>query len=134
MNASSLSFRSAVVLAIAGMVYGIIMAASQNHAPMPAHAHLNLIGWVSLFLIGIYYRYDPRLDASLAARVQVLVWIAGTVILTVGVSLISLGYVEYEPLAIVGSLIVLAAMLIFAYLVFRPQRAPVGAMSEAPAE
>jgi peptidoglycan/LPS O-acetylase OafA/YrhL len=133
-KASTLSFRSAVCLGIAGIAIGIIMAASKNHSVMPAHAHLNLLGWVSLFLIGIFYRLHPALDASRAALVQAVIWIAGTLILTCGVTAIYLGRTEFEPVAIAGSLTVLAAMLMFAYLVFRPEWSAarvVGAMSPA---
>jgi len=42
------------------MAWGIFMAASRDHSSMPAHAHLNLLGWVSLFLFGIYYRMHLR--------------------------------------------------------------------------
>jgi hypothetical protein len=62
MKASSLSFRAAVLFVIAGMIWGIIMGISENHATMPAHAHLNLLGWVSLFLIGTYYRLNPAVE------------------------------------------------------------------------
>jgi len=54
MKASSLSFQAAVLLVVAGMIWGIVMAISGDHAAMPAHAHLNLLGWVSLFLFGIF--------------------------------------------------------------------------------
>ena len=77
MHAPTLSFRSAVILAIAGMIMGIVMAASGNHLVYPAHAHLNLLGWVGLLLIGIFYRYYPALDASRIALVQVSIWIIG---------------------------------------------------------
>ena len=87
MKASSLSFPAAVVMVLAGMVWGIIMAISQDTA-MPAHAHLNLLGWVSLFLFGIFYHLHPALDRSRAALVQVSLWIVGMVILTVGVGLV----------------------------------------------
>jgi hypothetical protein len=56
MNASTLSFRAATIFAVAGISMGIAMAVMRDHAIMPAHAHLNLLGWVSLFLFGIYYR------------------------------------------------------------------------------
>src|SRR5579872_5073874 len=106
MKASSLSFRTAVLVAIVGMVWGIIMAVSGNHSALPAHAHLNLLGWVSLFLFGIFYRLHPHIDSSRSARVQVGVWIVGVVILTVGVGLIySTGAAAGEPIAGVGSLI-----------------------------
>ena len=95
MTASALSFRLAVLFVIAGMAMGIGMAMSQDHSIMPAHAHLNLLGWVSLFLFGIYYERRPALDTS---------------------------YTAFDPLAAIASLTVLAAMLIFAYAVFRPAR------------
>src|SRR5271163_3965126 len=107
MKASSLSFQAAVVLVVAGMIWGIVMAASGDHAAMPAHAHLNLLGWVSLFLFGIYYRLHPSLEGTTSARVQVWVWIIGTVILTIGVGLVHTGHAAGDPIAGVGSFVVL---------------------------
>ncbi len=121
MTASSLGYRLAVSFVIAGMAMGIGMAASQDHSIMPAHAHLNLLGWVSLFLFGLYYRLNPALDVSRLALVQVGVWSFGTVVLTIAVAAIHMGYEAADPVAAVGSLIVLAAMLLFAVLVFRPR-------------
>ena len=122
MSASTLSFCSAVCLGIVGMTIGIIMAATNNHSVFPAHAHLNLLGWVSLFLIGIFYRLHPSLDTSRLALTHVVIWIGGTIILTCGVAAIYLGRPDLEGIAIAGSLIVLGAMLMFAYLVFRSAR------------
>ena len=76
MKASSLSFLAAVIAAVTGMAWGLIMGILENHVTMPAHAHLNLLGWVSLFLIGIFYHLHPALDQSRIALVQVCVWIA----------------------------------------------------------
>ncbi len=123
MKASSLSFQAAVVLVVAGMIWGIVMAASGDHAAMPAHAHLNLLGWVSLFLFGIYYHLHPAVDRSRTALVQVWVWIVATVILTIGVGLVHTGHEIGDPIAAVSSLIVLADMLLFGWLVFRRQPA-----------
>jgi hypothetical protein len=134
MKASSLSFKAAVLFALAGMVMGIAMAASHDHSVFPAHAHLNLLGWVSLFLIGIYYKFHPSLDSSHVARVQVGIWILGTIVLTIGVASIYLGHPASEPIAIVGSLIILFDMLFFAMLVFRPVSKDSTATRLAPAE
>ena len=122
MTASALSFRLAVLFVIAGMAMGIGMAMSQDHSIMPAHAHLNLLGWVSLFLFGIYYERRPALDTSRLAIIQVAVWSIGTVVLTIAVAALHLGYTAFDPLAAIASLTVLAAMLMFAYFVFRPAR------------
>jgi hypothetical protein len=124
MKASSLSFKSAVAFGIAGMAMGIAMAAAHDHSVFPAHAHLNLLGWVSLFLIGTYYRLHPWLDTRRAALVQVGIWIFGTVVLTIGVASIYLGHPAAEPIAISGSLIIFADMLFFAFLVYWPASEP----------
>jgi len=119
MTASSTSFKAACLFAIAGIGMGIAMAASRNHAIMPAHAHLNLLGWVSLFLFGIYYRLHPALDTKRLAMVQVGVWSLGTVVLTVAVAALHLGYAAFEPVAAIASLLVLAGFVLFTVLVFR---------------
>ncbi len=121
-KASTLSFYSAVCLGIVGMVVGIIMAASGDHRIFPAHAHLDLLGWVSLFLIGIFYRLHPSIGASRVALVQVGIWICATVILSCGVAAIFLGRPDLEFIAIAGSLIILADMVMFAYLIFRSEQ------------
>jgi peptidoglycan/LPS O-acetylase OafA/YrhL len=127
MKASSLSFKAAVLLVLAGMIWGVQMAISRDHAAMPAHAHLNLLGWVSLFLFGIYYRLHPAIDRSTAALVQVLVWIGGTVVLTIGVALVHTGRDAGDPVAAVGSLVVIASMLQFGWLVYRGEHSLVAA-------
>ncbi len=115
---------------------GIGMAAAHDHLIMPAHAHLNLLGWVSLFLFGIYYKLHPALERSRLAVVQVTVWSIGTVVLTIGVSAIHVGYASAEPIAAVASFIVIGAMLLFAYVVFRPalSRLAKGGIQLTPAE
>ena len=122
MKASSTSFRAAVLLALVGMVWGIVMAISQDHSTMPAHAHLNLLGWVSLFLFGIFYRLNPGIDRSRSARIQVGVWIVATVVLTTGVALEHSGNPAGDPIAAIGSLAVLADMVLFGWLVLRHER------------
>ena len=123
MKASSLSFLTAVVVVLVGMAWGLYMAISQDHSTLAAHAHLNLLGWVSLFLFGVFYRLHPALDGARIARLQVWIWLAGTAILTIGVAMIHSGRPSGEPFAGVGSIIVLADMLLFGWLVLRQERA-----------
>jgi drug/metabolite transporter (DMT)-like permease len=123
MKASSLSFKGAVLCVIAGMAWGLHMAISDDHSAFPAHAHLNLVGWVSLFLIGIYYRLHPALERARSAHLQVWSWLVGTVVMAIGVGLVHTGTAAGEPLAAGGSLIVFASALLFAWLLFRTERA-----------
>ena len=131
--ASTLSFRAAVALVVCGMVWGIIMAASGDHSTLPAHAHLNLLGWVSLFLMGIFYQLHPRIDASRVARVQVLVWIPAVIVQAIGVGLVHAGNPAGEPLAAISSIVVLGDMLLFGFIVFRRESAGYGS-APVPAE
>jgi hypothetical protein len=111
------------------------MAASHNHAMMPAHAHLNLLGWVSLFLFGLFYRLHPAIDRSRFALAQVAVRIVGTVVLIVGVALIHAGNVAAgEPFASIGSIVALVGMLMFGWLVVRRNAAGATAPRAVPAE
>jgi hypothetical protein len=136
MKASSLSFRAAVLIAIAGMVWGITMAISENHQTMPAHAHLNLLGWVSLFLFGIFYHLHPAIDRSRTAIVQASIWIAAAVLLAFAVGMIYTAHPIGEPIAAVASLILLLDMLLFGWLVFRRDAVELGEgrLSAVPAE
>ena len=119
MKASTLSFRAAVLFVIVGMVWGLYMAISESHVTFPAHAHLNLLGWVSLFLFGIFYHLHPAIDRSRAALAQVWIWMAGVVIQVFGVARIYTGHPSGEAFAATGSFIVLGSMLLFTWLVYR---------------
>jgi hypothetical protein len=134
MTASVLSFRLAVLFVLVGMAAGIWMAASGNHSIAPAHAHLNLLGWASLFLFGLFYERRPSLNGSRLALVQVSVWSIGTAVLAIAVAGLYLGYPSAEPVAAVSSLILFAAMMLFAYFVFSPRTSAPGALGIAPAE
>jgi len=123
MKASSLSFFIAVATLAAGMGWGLVMAMSHDHSTMPAHAHLNLLGWVSLFLFGLFYRLHPSLDLSRIARIQILIWTGGTIVLTIGVAMFHAGNPGGEPYAAFGSIAVFADLFLFGWLVFKHERA-----------
>src|SRR5262249_60995378 len=99
MKASSLSFQAGVLFVLAGMVWGLQMAIANDHSAFPAHAHLNLLGFVSLFLFGFYYRMHPSLNQSLVAFAQIWIWIAGTIVMAAGVALMHTGHVGVNRMA-----------------------------------
>jgi hypothetical protein len=113
---------SAVVLLV-GMLAGIAMGIEQNFTLAPAHAHLNLIGGVLLFLFGLYYRLVPAAGTTALAKVQGWLHITGAILFPAGVAVVLLKGPSFEAAPIVGSLIVVAAMVLFAVIVFRFSRA-----------
>lgn len=48
-------FVFAALCGLTGMGWGIFMGMTENHQTFSAHAHLNLLGWVSCSLMGGFY-------------------------------------------------------------------------------
>src|SRR4051812_38859161 len=119
----SLMMCVSVVILLIGMLAGIAMGITQNFVLAPAHAHLNLVGGVLLFLFGLYYRLVPAAGTTLLARVQGWLHIAGAVVFPVGVAVVLTRGPAFEAAPIAGALIVVLAMVLFAVIVFRTARA-----------
>lgn len=119
----SLMMCVSVVMLLVGMLAGIAMGITQDFALAPAHAHLNLVGGVLLFLFGLYYRLIPGAGATLLAKIQGALHIGGGILLPAGIAVVVLKGHSYEVAPIVGSLVTVAAMLLFVVIVFRTSRA-----------
>jgi len=112
-----------VVVLLVGMLAGVAMGIEQDFALAPAHAHLNLVGGVLLFLFGLYYRLVPAAGNSALAQVQGWLHIAGAILFPAGVAVVILKGPSFVAAPVVGSLIAVAAMALFAVIVFRTSRA-----------
>src|SRR6185312_15483774 len=115
----SLMICVSVVILLGGMIAGIAMGIQQNFVLAPAHAHLNLIGGVLLFLFGLYYRVVPAAGRMTLARIQGWLHILGSILFPAGIALVLVGGPAYIAAPVVGSLIVVAATTLFAVVVFR---------------
>ena len=113
-------FRISVSLGLIGIVLGIVMGIRQDFVLMPAHAHLNLLGFVTMFLSALYYRVAPEAAASGLARYQAIVSVAGAVVFPIGIACVLVGgHDRFEPVVVAGALTVLLGMALFAVIVFR---------------
>ena len=119
----SLMMCVSVVVLLVGMLAGIAMGIRQDFTLAPAHAHFNLVGGVLLFLFGLYYRLVPAAGATALAKWQGWLHIIGAILFPAGVALVLLKGESFIVAPIVGSLIVAAAMALFAVIVFRTSRA-----------
>jgi hypothetical protein len=113
-------FLSAAIYAVVGMALGIFMAASHDHTLATAHAHLNLIGFVSLALFGLFYQSNPATAATRLAKIHAAAATLGLWLLVPGIAMVYLGM--SEGLAIAGSFVTIIAMLVFAAVVARSYR------------
>ena len=120
---SSLMMRTGALILVIGMVWGIEMGIRQDFSMASAHAHLNLVGGVLLFVFGLYYKLVPAAGDSTLAKWQGGLHIAGSILFPVGVAAVIKDGEALIILPIVGSLIVLTAVALFALIVFRTSRA-----------
>jgi hypothetical protein len=110
-------------LLLIGMLAGIVMGIQQDFTLAPAHAHLNLVGGVLLFMFGLYYRLVPAAGSTSLAKLQGWLHIAGAILFPAGIALVVLKGTSFIAAPIIGSLIVVAAMALFALIVFRSAQA-----------
>jgi len=120
MNTLALKFiRCAVVYAIIGMAIGIFMAASEDHSQAPTHAHLNLLGWVSMAIFGLVYRAFPAFAEGVLPKAQFWIMNIGIVGMIGGLFLMFSGHMEFVPLTAISSIVIFGGMLLFAIIVYR---------------
>lgn len=114
-------FATASIYVAIGMVWGIVMSATGDHLLSPAHAHLNLIGWSTMALFGIYYHLVPSAGETTLAKIHFAIATLGVVIVVPGIVMAI--QETGETLAKLGSFLTLISMLIFVVTVFRNRSA-----------
>ena len=79
---SQLYFRTAVIFLIIGILMGLNMAISQDHSVIGAHAHCNLLGWVTMAIFGGYHALNPQKAEKRLAMIQYYVYTAGIALMS----------------------------------------------------
>jgi hypothetical protein len=118
MSISSLFFKGAVLWFVAGTSVGMQMGLSGNHGFIDAHAHLNLLGWVSSALFGCFYALHPMVATKRWAWIHFTIYNAGLGLMLPSLYLLQAGYDSADPLLQIGSSITWVGVILFAILVF----------------
>jgi len=119
-NISLWYLRTAVVVALLGMALGLYMASAEDFTLAPVHAHVNLIGWLSFFAIGLYYRAFPEAGRGRLAAIQFSTFLAGVLVMVVSLAmLLTTGNSFWGPFTGLGGVLLLIGMAMFAVTVFR---------------
>lgn len=95
------------------------MSMTHNYDARPAHAHFNLLGWVTMAIFGLYYALQPAKAASKLARLQFSIYTLGCLVLLPSLYLLVIGNPAMEPLAATGAMISFLGVILFAVVVFR---------------
>ncbi len=93
---------------------GVFMGLSGDHRLMAVHAHMNLLGWVTLALIGVIYHYFPRAAASRLASLQFWLHNLTLPVMMAALALVILGTPQAGPLLGSAAVVMLLAVLLFA--------------------
>jgi hypothetical protein len=115
-------FRTAILFLIAGVSVGIYMSMSGNHAVTGAHAHINLLGWVTSALFGGYLALNPAKATGLLPRLQYLVYVIGVIVMGTSLYLMLAGNATMVPVVAGASLVTFAGVLLFAVIIFMPAK------------
>jgi cbb3-type cytochrome oxidase subunit 1 len=119
---SQLFFKTAVIFLIIGIGMGLKMSISGTHNVTGAHAHANLLGWVTMALFGSYYALNPIRAGSKLALVHFGIYTAGVTIMIPALYLMLSGLPSLVPAVAVGSVTAFLGVIVFAAIVFAPVR------------
>jgi hypothetical protein len=106
--------RVAVVYFIVGVAMGVFMGASGDHSLYPLHAHLNLLGWVSMALFGLLGGVFPAIADNLLAKLHFWIYNIALPIMAFALFRVLRGNVGMEPVLGMASAATAVAVVLFA--------------------
>ena len=118
MGVSNAFLRLGVLALIVGVSLGMWMGANEDFTLRPIHAHINLVGWASMMIMGFFYRLLPQAAGRLA-WVQLGVFTVGFILMMTGLSGLLLNNTALLPLLMAGELLTGLGILLFAVILFR---------------
>lgn len=116
-NTPKLFFATGAICALVGMAWGIQMSANHDHTFSAAHGHLNLIGFVTMSIFGIYYALTPSACEGRMSFIHYIVTLVTVLTLTPGIVMAISD--SGEILAKFGSVAALLSMGLFVFVVLR---------------
>lgn len=115
---SNYFLRLGALSALVGMTLGVWMGANQDFTLRSVHAHINLLGFASMMIFGLFYRSFPHIARSRLAAGHFILSVIGFLILMPSIGLMLLEKSFSPPLLIVSEIMLILSMLIFTTVVF----------------
>ena len=113
---------AAILYGLWGTLMGAWMVFAGESYLSQVHAHINLVGWVTLALFGVFYHVYPKVSELKLAAVHF--WTANLSVLTLNIGL----WLFFEQqggflLIRTGTMLVLLSFLLFLLLMWRARAA-----------
>ncbi|RIW32487.1 hypothetical protein D3H55_12935 [Bacillus salacetis] len=109
--------RFAAIFGLIGAFLGSHMAGQMDYALKPIHTHILLVGWLSVFAWGIFYKVYTIKYKKLVA-VHSILGMAGALGLTSGMWMYNLNPFELSEAAVTVWFVVGGSLLLLAFLLF----------------
>lgn len=124
-------FRMAVIYFVVAVSLGLVMGGTGDHSLLAVHAHLNLLGWVSMSLFGLIGMAYPTITQGRIANWQFWLHNIGTPMMLAALAAQIKGVGGVDPLLGIASVMVGIAAVLFAWLVLTRSTAQRVAMPTA---
>jgi hypothetical protein len=118
----SLHFRTSVILALVAAGLTLWMAATHDFRALPAEVVLNVLGWGSFMIYGLYYRSIAIASGGLP-RLHYFVALVGVIVEAMGIAGTEWGNPFFDPFRIIGAFIVAVGFVLFAIIVLGAREA-----------
>jgi hypothetical protein len=115
-------FGAAVIYALAGMGLGIVMGASGDHSLAPLHAHVNLLGWASLAVMGAFYGIAGDRTPARLAWANFAISNIGNLITLPMLAMVLQGAPPIAPVISTGEILIVLGMALFGVAVLKVGR------------
>lgn len=118
--AGKLYVKISIVYFIVGVLLGLTMGIIHDFRLTSVHAHINLLGWVSMALFGLIYHFYPAAASTALAKIQFWLHNIGVPVMMIAIGIqIWTGETTLLPVAIIGSILVVISVLLFAVNLFK---------------
>jgi hypothetical protein len=108
-----------VLFALAGMGLGVWMGKTEDFQLQAVHAHINLLGWVSMLLYGLVYRVIPKAAEGRLPVVHFWLALASVLGMIPLLTLNLMGQKSVTPFLAVDMIALWLSMLLFAVIIFK---------------
>src|SRR6185369_2327700 len=117
---SAAFFALGAVCVFMGMLWGMHMGETEDFTMAPAHAHLNLLGWVTMALYGTFYALTRDTMVPKLAWTNFIVSAAGVAVMIPSLAMyLAHADASLIPFMMVGEILTVAGMVIFGISVAR---------------
>ena len=101
-----------------GVSMGLVMEMMEDHSLAGAHAHINLLGWVSMGLFGFIYILFPKASQTLLAKLHFWLYNVSFPLFMLGLSFLLAGNTSLTVLLMIFPNLLLLSVILFVINMF----------------